>query len=559
MKIERIICVVATLCCVTTPAMSQVDKEVEVTQAFIPQVMPATKPTILPDMTDDAYINPDIDYSITPISIHNEIDTTPYKAVEMDYWEYKRSNNIYAKLGGGYPTSFLADLYATKSNSKGYKIGYLNYDGNYADITNDYGVKSDASQTHIKTGVAMGVYVGQREFLGAFDYMSDRWSRYATSVDNDEHPLYQRLNLALGYGDNFKDMSRWNYSFGAGVERMWSRSDYDNTTVAAKADLGREIGKGEFMLSGQYSYVGGSDDYRNNMVGATLLYKYERKRAKVSVGGDFCYENITYSDNALSVATALDDTHKYHFLPRFNFDFMISEARAIGYVEVEGEVVRNDFASLSLRNPYIAAGMFGAASTVVYDMGVGLKGTIADKRVGYNLSWRYNRTNSYMYWIFRETFQPSSSNIDNDFIAHLSDSDNLNFVFEGEYRPNAKWRFGLSGVVSGDINVRDHGLEDGVPTMQLYVDGEYKLERFKLRVGCEVLSSRTFTLFCSGEQSTRTIAPTADLEASAEYKFKRGDWVMFCDVTNIINDKLYKWVGYREYGVGAIVGVKFEF
>lgn len=48
---------------------AQVEKRVEVSKAYVPSVEHATKLAVRPNMVDTAAIQPEIDYSITPLTL----------------------------------------------------------------------------------------------------------------------------------------------------------------------------------------------------------------------------------------------------------------------------------------------------------------------------------------------------------------------------------------------------------------------------------------------------------------------------------------------------------
>ena len=50
-------------------AAAQVEKQVEVTKAYVPKVESASKLAVQPDMADTARLRPQIDYTITPPSL----------------------------------------------------------------------------------------------------------------------------------------------------------------------------------------------------------------------------------------------------------------------------------------------------------------------------------------------------------------------------------------------------------------------------------------------------------------------------------------------------------
>lgn len=50
-------------------------KTVEVTKAYVPSVEGASKLAVVPDMTDTVKMRPEIDYTITPLSLQTTLAT----------------------------------------------------------------------------------------------------------------------------------------------------------------------------------------------------------------------------------------------------------------------------------------------------------------------------------------------------------------------------------------------------------------------------------------------------------------------------------------------------
>ncbi len=63
----------------TFTAVAQVEKQVEVTKAYIPSLEAAEKLPIAPDMTDTMTLRPEIDYTITPLSLETTLMTRPIR------------------------------------------------------------------------------------------------------------------------------------------------------------------------------------------------------------------------------------------------------------------------------------------------------------------------------------------------------------------------------------------------------------------------------------------------------------------------------------------------
>ena len=109
---------------------AQVEKRVEVSKAYVPSVEHATKLAVRPNMVDTAAIQPEIDYSITPLTLETQLATRPIRPATITYWEFDRPLPFYLKAGAGYPLNSALDLYVSTQNPDiGYALGYINHDG----------------------------------------------------------------------------------------------------------------------------------------------------------------------------------------------------------------------------------------------------------------------------------------------------------------------------------------------------------------------------------------------------------------------------------------------
>lgn len=114
---------------------AQVEKRVEVSKAYVPSVEHATKLAVRPNMVDTAAIQPEIDYSITPLTLETQLATRPIRPATITYWEFDRPLPFYLKAGAGYPLNSALDLYVSTQNPDiGYALGYINHDGRYGRI-----------------------------------------------------------------------------------------------------------------------------------------------------------------------------------------------------------------------------------------------------------------------------------------------------------------------------------------------------------------------------------------------------------------------------------------
>ena len=160
-------------------AAAQVEKQVEVTKAYVPKVESASKLAVQPDMTDTARMRPEIDYTITPLSLRTTLSPRPIRPATVTYWEFNRPLPFYVKAGAGYPLNSVLDFYASSQNpSTGYVIGYVNHEGRYAKIRNDFGVKNPSTRMFNRIGAAAGKYFGKHILEGDLYYDNWMYHRY---------------------------------------------------------------------------------------------------------------------------------------------------------------------------------------------------------------------------------------------------------------------------------------------------------------------------------------------------------------------------------------------
>ena len=158
---KRMLFVAALMAALPWGASAQVEKRVEVTKAYVPSVEGASKLAVVPDMTDTVKMRPEIDYTITPLSLQTTLATRPIRPATVTYWEFNRPLPFYLKAGMGYPFNSVLDFYASSQNpGTGYVVGYVNHEGRYSKIGNDFGVKNNSTRMFNRIGAAAGKYFG---------------------------------------------------------------------------------------------------------------------------------------------------------------------------------------------------------------------------------------------------------------------------------------------------------------------------------------------------------------------------------------------------------------
>ena len=163
---------------------AQVEKRVEVSKAYVPSVEHATKLAVRPNMVDTAAIQPEIDYSITPLTLETQLATRPIRPATITYWEFDRPLPFYLKAGAGYPLNSALDLYVSTQNPDiGYALGYINHDGRYGRIPYTPDGDHSALWMDNRVGVAAGKYIGRHVLEGEVSYRNRIIDRYGLFPD----------------------------------------------------------------------------------------------------------------------------------------------------------------------------------------------------------------------------------------------------------------------------------------------------------------------------------------------------------------------------------------
>lgn len=559
---DRVIIVAMIVLAVVMPATlaAQVTKQVEVTKEYIPDVAPATKLAITPDMTDTVRLRPDIDYSITPLSWKTNFKTEKFRPATLSYWEFKRSKPFYLKVGAGYPTHTEGDLYASTQNPDvGFLSFYVNHRGAYDDIKNYFGLRSDSRSMENRAGVAMGLYAGKRTVEGDFSYDNRMYRRYAGGAEWQDKGLGDRVNTGLlsgeiRFGDDFKDLSRVNFNLALrgdifhdnskvrGAEYKVVDERYNQYKYGASAALAKAFGKNSLHVMVDYdAYVGAREMsyYRDDVAHAAARYGRTGGVIEYLVGADYYYDK--YRHNSAS----------HYVTPFLNLRFNVSKkGHFIPYIDIDGEVLNNSYMSLSRINPFVETGFSPEKSTLKYNLRLGIAGNLAKDKIGYRVSAGLTFARNYRYWYVRDYMW---------FGVDLAKQNIFSYEAELSYRPISDLT--ISANVRGWAFSNNVSISDAHPKIEAGGRVEYKVRGWRFHVAADMYGESVWT---NKTGETRydwllfTTPLSVDLSAGVEWQY-RNDVGFYLEGRNLTNSRLYPVAYYADYGIGFMFGVKVQF
>ncbi len=544
-----------TLC--ASSLQAQVHREVEVTKAYVPTVSLHEKPLLEAQIIDTAYIKPDVDYSITPLSINSPLQTRPINPATVTYWEFNNPAIAQVKVGVGVPYSSLLQAYgATHNASVGYLAANIDHSGIYSAIENSFGQRVNATQALNSGALAGGLYLADRTLAADLSYSNDIFNNYA--YEQSESPVigYQSISTSLSFGDNFVDLSRFNFNVGFDYSHMWDRESNAENMVAMNAVAGKESTLGDIVAGVEYSHVNGDNGYKNSNFALGASLDRELSQWQLSLGLKYDFEKNTSGEASNSY---------HYFLPQVSFK--TSEFRAVSpFAQISSEVIRNDFATLSSVNPYIGAAL-AYKSSVEYDLRAGIEGINSSSKLSYKLFVGYNIGVNSRYWGLNIIEDPSSQTdiYDSYFDLQLASLTTTSINLDMRYRPSALF------TLSFDASYNSYGQDDNLeyinsnPTFEGNVGVRFSKRKFSAGLTGGFESTRHFSVrsfYSSGSTSFTSdeveLGAHFDLDAFMEWK-QSDSMAIFIEGSNLFNSNLYPWPMYRGFGIGVMAGVKINF
>ena len=570
-------------------AAAQVEKQVEVTKAYVPRVESASKLAVEPDMTDTTQMRPEIDYTITPLSLRTTLTTRPIRPATVTYWEFNRPLPFYLKVGAGYPLNSVLDFYATTQNpSTGYLIGYVNHEGRYADIRNDFGVADNNSvQMKNRAGVAAGKYLGRHILEGELSYDNRMHHRYGAYATPGVKPLYVPgsmvdfgdANLMLRFGDEFQNLERTNFEVVLRGGMFFDHSEWP----AANGDPGRQLslegygriarGFGRHMLSATlgYEYQMGEKAFEGTDQGqfhAALRYGFRGGVVRLEVGADFYRDRVETAADPDPIVEIGN-----YLIPFAHLDFNLGTPGLKPFLEVDGCVDDNSLRSLMYRNPYVVSGWLDRSS-VDYNGRFGLNGTLWNNRFSYRAYAGLTIHDNHVYWMaFRETTEDGAGTrselFPGAFLPVMGRQTVTSFNGEIEYRPLSVLKFDLG--VHGYAYNDEQKWSSGAPSFAGNFGARYEGRKIGFGVEALLQSRRSWNVYeietLSGSDDSADVRNYlsrmevpfgVDLRVDFDWKISNRI-TFFAEGRNLINRRLYEFPWYPELGAHFTAGIKANF
>ncbi|MDR2885512.1 MAG: hypothetical protein LBU95_01860 [Rikenellaceae bacterium] len=564
---KKLLYIILPLASLGLYAQEGLNRQVEVTKAYTPEVGQAVKLSPLPRMEDTVALRPRISYSIRPAGWQTAFGVKPITAAGIDTRLQAWQPSLYVKAGLGAPLQSVGDIYFHQNRERASYGAYVNHRGQYDDLKNDLSLWAPAKWSTNRAGIYGGLQTGERLRLdAAVDYDWNYYTRYGLAVPAAQNGqlIYPGEPRALSYsaprgsvtfGNDFTDLSFWNFNVGLRGGYFADREDNDQTHFGFSAAVGKRFNFGALTLDAAWDqWRGGGkwlDGYKNRILQFTPMYRLQAQKFRLTAG-----LNAAFADNT-------GDSDVWVF-PRLRMSWDAVKGYFVPFVDITGSLTDNGFESLARRTPFITSGIngFGPAATVNtarYDLHGGISGSFSSS-FAYKVygGASFYRSRIAMVYLYDEANTGS-------FIPAAQDV--VQLTIGGDL--SARVWHGLEAL----LDLRVHAYPENVsrdkaadlPDLELGVGLRYTWrERLILTAGIDLTGNRYFYGALPSDTEPvqmfidRTQDPVADLHFSAEYTFLRR-WGVFVEARNLLDQKLYPWNHYREAGVNGMAGVKFTF
>lgn len=575
---KRILFAAALLAALPCSVSAQVEKRVEVTKAYVPSVESAAKLAVVPDMTDTVKMRPEIDYTITPLSLQTTLATRPIRPATVTYWEFNRPLPFYLKAGAGYPLNSVLDFYASSQNpGTGYVVGYVNHEGRYAKIKNDFGIRNNSTRMLNRIGAAAGKYFGKHILEGDLSYENRMYHRYgmyvAPDVTSDMAPGamadYGDANIAVRFGDDFQDLSRVNFEIAIRGGLFFDHSewpDYNDkarqTTLETHAKIARGFGRHRLAAEFGYTRLAGQKAiglYNQQLIHGRPALRY-RGRGSASRSGRRLLprqgQDRRRGELHHSFRPAEPEPRNGRTLSLFRDGRQCGRQRLPLVDPAESLRRRSVLADQEfgrLQRPFRYRRQYLARKVrlqgVCRIFGPGQPSLLVCFRQLCDRRGKNGRRRSHAPGTGRQTV--------------------LSFNGEVTWRPVSSFRteLGVHGYIYNDDETKLH---NGAPSFDGSLSAHYDGRKISFGAGVYLQSARkwsavfenTGTETAPGEpvmQYDTFEAPFAvDLRVNFDWKVS-GRVTLFAEGRNLINRRLYEYPFYPEYGANFTVGVKANF
>lgn len=565
---------ILTMALLPAMAVAQVQKQVEVTKAYAPTLSEVHKMAIVPNMVDTVQMTPDIDYTISSRSYRTELMLENFKPATITYWNYTRRYPLYVRAAAGVPLASEVDAYlSTVNKDRGYAMVYLNHWGDYRNRKLLTGEKTTSKTTQMsnRVGGRAGFFLGKKHL--DIDIYGDQQVRHRYPVMGDMI-RFGELQGKLHFGDDFVDLSRWNFNVevGGGLFDHKSRAAmaggerFRQANLDADFVMAKQLGHHIFRLNVGYDGIYGAKElkgYNNHLLLAGLRYGVSGRKLHFALGLDYYFNKI-------------DGRIKKHnsFMPYARMSWQSSTEAFVPYIELSSGYKRCDLATLLYTNPYFVASMDSMPYFVQMPnqhhaaLKVGIDGNLGKGLFSYTASLEYRRQEEPLwvdyggyYALDYAMYHPSWDDPSLEYVI-IDESRTMRVNVGFKLHP-IRW-FELEAMANVRIYENNDYLPDIKPKFNTAVDVRFLGRKITAEVNLDYRSEQRwlqhFDATPEREAYNGWVSTKGEFELGAMVEWQINDrWGVYLEGRNLTGSEIHEWLHYYTSSPQGLLGVKMNF
>ena len=424
-----------------------------------------------------------------------------------------------------------------------------------------------------KTQNVGGVFGVVLADIVTLDLYADQQVRHRYPVMGDMI-RFGKLQGKLRFGDDFVDMSRWNFNVevGGGIFSHKSRAAIANeerfrqTNLEADFVMAKQLGYHLFKLNVGYDgFYGGKslEGYDNHTILAGLHYGVSGQKLLFALGLDYYFNKI-------------DGRIKKHnsFMPYARMGWKSSTEAFVPYVELSSGYKRSDLASLLYSNPYFVASMEGMPYFVQMpnqhyaSLKVGIDGNLGKGLFSYSAMFEYRRQEDPLwvdyggyYDIDYAMYYPSWNDPTLEYVI-IDESRTMRVNVGFKLHP-IHW-FELEAMANVRVHENKDYIPDIKPKFNTSVDVRFMGRKISAEVNLDYRSERRwlrhFDATADHEAYNGWVSTDGEFELGALIEWQINDrWGVYVEGRNLTGSQIHEWLHYYTSSPQGMAGVKMNF
>lgn len=547
---NKILYILAAAVVVAGSATAQnkgLDRQVEITKEYVPEVEPARKLDIPAQMADTVTLKPEFSYgTIKPMAYVGGFGVQALDPMVVNVDSYQYLTPFYLKVGVGYPLNSVVDFYWADSKPQNLTYGaYLNHHGQFGKAKLDLNpaLKRTALDMRNYGGGFVGKEWGRLALKANVDAFLNEHNAYGvfslpgqllTDYGNNKTLTYKGGTAGVTFGNSFTDLSYFNFAVGGELSVIANPANDSQSKMDIFGKIGTGIGNsGAATLTADlHSYFG---RYSHNSC-FTLTPEYEMHAGGFTfgVGAGLTFEK--------------DD---FWFFPLARVRYDIIKGYFIPFAELSGGLEHGDMSYTYELNPYVLTGLI-APDMAEYNFKAGIMGSFSDK-FSYKAYFGFNK---YRHKAFFANAYGEGTTARFDIVE-----DNCVMYTVGgniAFKPTDRF----SVWASAHLNMYDMDELDkavGMPNFDLDLGTTYSFApKWSATITGGLVGRRYFLERSGSDLFYHKADPALDVNLNLGYQHSRFIRI-FAEGSNLFNSKLYRYNHYRSVGAMATFGVVLSF